>query len=208
MNYDNLGEQILSNREGMVHGNFNPTCPHCKMRLLLAKACSCTKRTADIVNSDWRGAIIKPHGSIAWKRCMNRDCCSFECMVADEQCQPFEPCTCPTCDQACGPVMVMPTMSKNLSETPEIGVMWQAARRAIAEAESILLFGFSMPTSDELLMQMIRATIQENGNLRRVASIDLDPHGVLERFKASVPEEIVLEVKPFLVVPGATPNWL
>ena len=55
-------------------------------------------------------------------------------------------------------------MSKNLDETPEIGVMWQAARLAIAQAESILLFGFSMPTSDELLMQMIRTAIQEKEN--------------------------------------------
>jgi hypothetical protein len=208
MNYDNIGEQILSNRDGMLHGDFNPTCPHCKMRRLLDKACSCKSRTTEITDPDWCGAMIKPHGSIAWKRCLNQDCCSFECLVAHERCQPFEPCNCPHCHKACGPVLVMPTMSKNLSETPEIGVMWQAARQAIAGAESILLFGFSMPTSDELLMQMIRTAIQENGKLRRVASIDLDPEGVLERFKAGVPEEIALEVKPFPVVPEITPNWL
>jgi hypothetical protein len=208
MNYDNIGEQILSNRDGMVHGDFNPTCPHCKMRLLLAKACSCKGRTVEIAGADWRGAIVKPHGSVAWKRCLNPDCCSFQCLIAHEQCLPFEPCSCPHCGKACGPVLVMPTMSKNLGETPEIGVMWQAARQAIAEAESILLFGFSMPTSDELLMQMIRTAIQENGKLCRVASIDLHPEGVLERFRASIPEEIALEAKPFPVVSGETPDWL
>lgn len=208
MNYDNIGERILSNREGMRHGDLNPTCPHCKMRRLLAKACSCKGRSMDIADHDWRGAIIKPHGSIAWKRCLNPDCCSFQCLVAHEQCQPFEPCNCPYCDKACGPVLVMPTMSKNLGETPEIGIMWQAARQAIAVAESILLFGFSMPTSDELLMQMMRTAIQENRKLRLVGSIDLDPDGVLERFKSGIPDEIVLEVKPFPVVPNTTPDWL
>jgi len=208
MNYDNIGEQILSNRGGMIHGDLNPTCPHCKMRRLLAKACSCKGRTVEIARPEWCGAVIKPHGSIAWKRCLNPDCCSFQCLVAHEQCLPFEPCSCPHCDKACGPVLVMPTMSKNLSETPEIGVMWQAARQAIAEAEGILLFGFSMPTSDELLMQMIRTAIHENRKLRSVASIDLDPEGVLRRFKAGIPEEITLETKPFPVVSEAKPGWL
>lgn len=86
--------------------------------------------------------------------------------------------------------------------------MRQAARRAIAAAESILLFGLSMPTSDELLMQMIRTAIQENRKLRRVASIDLDPEGVLERFKTSIPEGIALEVSSFRVGPEARPVWL
>jgi hypothetical protein len=208
MNYDNIGEQILSNRLGMVHGDFNPSCPHGKMRQLLVKACSCKGRTMEIADPEWRGAIIKPHGSIAWKRCLNPDCCSFQCLVADARCQPFEPCACPHCVKACGPVLVMPTMSKNLGDTPEIGVMWQAARQAIAQAESILLFGFSMPTSDELLMQMIRTAIQDNRKLRRVASIDLDPDGVIERFKGSIPDEFAIEVQVFPVVANETPSWL
>jgi hypothetical protein len=208
MNYDNLAERILSNRTGLVHGNANPTCPHCKMRRLLERACSCAGRDIRLTGPDWCGAIIKPHGSIAWKRCLNPACCSFQCLVAHEQCQPFEPCVCPNCGQPCGPVLVMPTMSKNLSDTPEIGIMWQAARQAIADAGSILLFGFSMPASDELLMQMMRTAIQENRKLRQVASIDLEPVGVLDRFKQAMPEDIVLETTPLLVEPGKAPEWL
>ena len=67
MNHDNIGERILSNRVGMVHGDFGPTCPHCKMRRLLLKACSCKGRLIGIAEPGWRGAIVKPHGSIAWK---------------------------------------------------------------------------------------------------------------------------------------------
>ncbi len=208
MNYDNIGERILSNREGILHGESNTNCPHCKMRKLLAKACSCTGRTVELTDSDWRGAVIKPHGSIAWKRCLNPGCCSHQCLVPHEHCQPFEPCNCAHCNEACGPALVMPTMSKNLNETPEIGIMWQAARRAISEAESILLFGFSMPTSDELLMQMMRTAINENRKLRRAASIDLDPDGVLQRFKAELPEEIDCELKALPVIAESSPSWL
>jgi len=43
------------------------------------------------------------------------------------------------------------------------------------------------PASDELLTQMIRVTIHANIKLRRVAVIDLDPVGLLGRFKRCLP---------------------
>ncbi len=207
MNYDIMAERILSNRDRLIHGDLNPTCPHCKMRGLLRKGCSCDGKQ-EIYSSDWLGALIKPHGSIAWKRCLNRECCSYECLVAHEHCQPFEPFACPYCNQKCGPVLVMPTMSKNLSDTPEIAVMWQAARRAIAEAESILMIGFSMTASDELLLTMIRASIHTNKRIRRVGSVDLSPNGVLERFRPCIPRELRVEFKPYPVLLGEAPGWL
>ena len=207
MNYDNIAEKILSCREGLVHGDVDPTCHHCKMRRLTFKGCSCSGKQ-EILDEDWKGSLIKPHGSIAWKRCLNPKCCSFQCMVADAHCMPFEPCQCPACFEACAPVLVMPTMSKNLGDTPEIGVMWKAARKAVADAESILLFGFSVPTSDELLLRMIRSAILSNRKLRRVASIDLDPVAVMERFQRCVPSDLAVEVEHFKVVPGQVPEWL
>ncbi len=102
----------------------------------------------------------------------------------------------------------MPTMSKNLNDIPEIGVMWQAARLAIAEAESILFFGFSMPSSDELLLQMMRQAIHSNRKLKLVASIDLDPDSVIARFEACVPTDTEVVAMSFKVVPFQTPEWL
>lgn len=207
MNYDNIAEQVLANRPGMLHGDGLPSCPHCKMRLLLKRACSCDSRI-EYLGDDWRGAIIKPHGSIAWRRCQNESCCSYECLVADEQCRPFEPCNCPYCGAACAPVLVMPTMSKNLNEIPEIATMWQAARMAMREAESLLLFGFSMPTSDELLVQLIRSACNDGRRLRRVASIDLAPEPVLERFESCLPPGFDVDIAAFPVEKGVTPIWL
>jgi hypothetical protein len=99
-------------------------------------------------------------------------------------------------------------MSKNLKDIPEIAVMWQAARLAIAEAESILFFGFSMPTSDELLVQMMRQAIRKNRKLRRVASIDLDPEAVIKRFEECVPSDVDINVHPFRVAPSQKPDWI
>lgn len=207
MNYDNIADAVLSNRNDIEHGEGG-TCPHCKMRFLLEKACSCTGKDTQLTRRDWEGALIKPHGSIAWKRCLNPVCCSYECLVADAQCQPFAPCECPNCQENCGPVIVMPTMSKCLDEIQEIGIMWKAARLAICEAESILLFGFSMPASDELLMQMIRSSIHANGRLRRIASIDLNPSSVLERFSRCVPTKLSSDSIELPVTLGKPPSWV
>jgi hypothetical protein len=205
MNYDNIAERVLSCK---AHQSTPPLpCSHCKMVSLLNNSCNCSFRQ-EMTDRDWRGALIKPHGSIAWKRCTNDGCCSFQCLVADAQCQPFEPCCCPSCSKECSPAIVMPTMGKHLNDLPEVGVMWQAARSAIAEAESLLIFGFSMPSSDELLTQMIRATIHANNRLLRLAVIDLDPNGVIDRFKRCLPAKNSVTTSPYQVVVGQRPAWL
>jgi hypothetical protein len=203
MNYDNIAERVLSDR---AHRCCLP-CPHCKMVSLLNKSCNCAFRQ-DTTDCDWRGGLIKPHGSIAWKRCTNHGCCSFECLVADAHCRPFEAGRCPNCCQDCSPAIVMPTMGKHLDDLPEIGVMWQASRRAIADAESLLILGFSMPTSDELLTQMIRATIHANNKLRRVGVIDLDPAAVLDRFRRCLPAKHSVVTNQYPVARGQWPEWL
>jgi hypothetical protein len=211
MNYDNVAERILSNRKGITHRRAEPSgynCPHCKMCSLLEGACSCQGRGIALTEADWRGALIKPHGSIAWKRCLNPACCSYQCIIPHEQCQPFDPCACGICSEQCGPVMVLPTMIKRLDATPEIAVMWRAAEHALADAESILLFGFSMPTSDELLVQMIRSAAHRGRRLCRVASIDIDPEGVLARFRRCIPPGPGVELVPLKVEKGVRPAWV
>ena len=101
----------------------------------------------------------------------------------------------------------MPTMSKKLNEVPEIAIMWQAARKSIEEASRILLFGFSMPKSDELLTLMIRDCLARNRHLKLVACIDLDPASVLSRFKRCIPPNTQIDFREFAVAPGTPPDW-
>jgi hypothetical protein len=102
----------------------------------------------------------------------------------------------------------MPTMSKNLDEMPEISTMWQAAKLAMQDAESILLFGFSLPLSDELLVQLIRSSCGKTRRLKRVASIDLEPEKVLENFERCLPPGFDVETTAFPVQKGESPIWL
>ncbi|TWU40000.1 hypothetical protein Q31b_33160 [Novipirellula aureliae] len=205
LNYDNIAESILSARTGTVHCR-NANCPHCKMRRLLQFSCSCGETRRDL-GRRWHGSLIKLHGSIAWRRCVCESCCAKECIDADCRCAPFSEIACEYCGEACVPVMVFPTMSKNLGEIPQIGTMWQAARAALEEAESILLFGFSLPTSDELLAQLMRNACEKHRNLRRVGAIDLNPEQVLDRFRQAVNPTCDIEYVPLLVEPGKVPAW-
>lgn len=211
MNYDNIAECILSNRKGMIHQDplqdILMTCPHCKMRSLLNKACSCGSRD-DPSESDWQGALLKPHGSIAWKRCINPNCCSYECLVADAQCRPFEPCKCPYCGHMCVPAIILPSMNKDLNSTPEIAVMWQSAKSAIERAQSLLIFGFSLPTSDTLFTHLIRKAICHSRQLSDVAVIDLNPNCVVERFRKCLPKDFHPNISTFTVPKAELPNWL
>jgi hypothetical protein len=207
MNYDNIAERVLSSRKGLRHFGQKPTCPHCRMRRLLERACSCGQKDSDVAEF-WQGAVVKPHGSIAWKRCNTQGCCMYDCLVADAHCQPFERSLCNRCNQECSPVLVMPTMSKNYGHIKEISTMWNAMYQAIVHAESILLFGFSLPTSDELLIQQIRAAISEGKRLRVVGSIDINPESVLDRFELCLPPGLAVQQRQFPVVPGEIPLWV
>lgn len=214
LNYDNIAERVLSVRPNLNHwcneSDLWPVCPpscaHCKMRLILRRACSCDGHF-ELEDGIWNGACIKLHGSIAWKRCLSPDCCSFQCIVADVKCQPYKPHKCPNCRSDCAPVLVMPSMSKRLDETPEIHIMWKAAEHAIAEAESILLFGFSFPLSDQLFIQLIRSQVGTRRRLKQVGVIDLAPEQVIGRIKECVPSDLNVEYSCYKVVPGEVPEW-
>lgn len=205
LNYDNLAENILSARVGTVHCH-NANCPHCRMRSLLQYSCSCGVTRRDL-GRRWHGSLIKLHGSIAWRRCVGDQCCARECIDADCSCAPFSEIPCAHCGEPCVPVMVFPTMSKNLGEIPQIGIMWQAARAALEEAKSILLFGFSLPTSDELLAQLMRNACGKRQNLCKVGVIDLNPNQVIERFQQAVNPTCKIEYVQLLVEPGKVPSW-
>jgi hypothetical protein len=205
MNYDCVAESILVDRVGTKHCH-NATCPHCKMRQLLQYSCSCGVQNRDL-GERWKGSLIKLHGSIAWWRCTSAQCCASECIDSACDCEPYKSRACPSCRQTCSPVMVFPTMSKNLRDIPQIGTMWQAARCAFESAESILFFGFSLPESDELLGQMMRSCCRERRVLKKVGVIDCTPSTVIERFRQVVDPSWDVEYVHLDVVPNTVPSW-
>ena len=207
MNYDNIAERLLAHREGQRHGKENTDCPHCKMKNLLHRACNCDYGGFILIESDWRGSLLKLHGSISWRRCANRECCSYECLVADEECRPYEPCDCQYCSCQCVAALIMPSLEKKLNEMPEIGIMWEAAKQALIETESLLVCGYSFPKSDELIRHLFSVSLAEKKKLQRVFVIDLYPDEVIGRIKPCIPSECNVDFVTFPVVSGKVPDW-
>jgi hypothetical protein len=204
LNYDTIAETILSKRVGTTHcGGGN--CPHCRMRQLLQATCNCSSRS-DSVENLWKGTILKPHGSIAWSRCVNPQCCMAECIDARCDCLPARDKSCGYCREPHDLAIVFPTMGKNLSEIPEISTMWQAARFAISEATSILLFGFSLPTSDALFGQLIQQGCKHK-KVKRIGVIDLCPDDVIARLRRLVSTSCHIDFVGLPVPREGEPDW-
>jgi NAD-dependent SIR2 family protein deacetylase len=206
-NYDNLAESILSHKVGATHGNNGATCHHCRMRRILLRDCECS----DVANSDWphwRGSVLKLHGSVAWKTCYNPQCCKYQCLVADQQCRPFDGLPCTNCGQTCQPVIVLPSHRKDYREFPHLRRMWDSAAQAIREASSLLVFGFSFSNSDSLVRLLVREAITK-GNLNRVTILDTNPSIVADRLKTLAPSGRPIQIDQFQVPSDhTTPEWV
>lgn len=207
-NYDNLAERILSCRPGITHRHEGTNCPHCRMCRLLLDNCECGP-SSFTRTPEWRGSLIKLHGSVAWHTCVNDDCMQYQCLVPDAHCRPVQTRRCACCGSVCDPVMVLPTSHKSYERYPEIRRMWDAAYDALKEAESLLVFGFSFPACDALIAQMVRETAVATNQLRRVGVIDVSPDLVIERIKNCLPTGLDVAFDAFAVpADGTEPAWL
>lgn len=50
--------------------------------------------------------------------------------------------------------------------------LWDLSYKAIASAERLILFGYSIPEADVLARQMLRTAVRQNGSLECVECID------------------------------------
>lgn len=90
------------------------------------------------------------------------------------------------CDTPVGgvPVLVPPTWNKTEYHRT-LGTVWSRAARELREAESILVFGFSLPPSDAFFSHLYALGTAGGAPLRRFWVFDPDPSGAVEkRFRA------------------------
>jgi NAD-dependent SIR2 family protein deacetylase len=207
-NYDNLAERILSHQKGLRHRTKNTNCHHCKLCAILSDECRCDGDLS--LEEAWKGSLLKLHGSISWRRCMNADCSTQQCLLPDKHCRPFSNEKCATCGGPCSPVLVPPSMVKTFDKFRGLKQVWSAAYRALTEASSILFWGFSFPTSDVLISQMLRSAITTRPRKIDIGIIDVDPDrpaAMLHELIGGANEHISVHSYP---VPrdGAVPDWL
>lgn len=205
-NYDNIAESILSAKIDATHHHAFANCHHCRMRRILLEDCDCAP-TPRPDKPDWRGSVLKLHGSVAWKTCLNRRCRRYECLIADQHCRPFDGRPCECCAQPCQPVIVLPSQRKHYSRYAHLNRMWDAAAKALSEAEYLIVFGFSFPSSDCLIRLMLRQAASQR-RLKRVAVVDVAPDPVAERVRQVLPSDQDVAVDTFVVpTDGSVPAW-
>ncbi len=206
-NYDNLAERILSNKISATHGGSNPNCHHCRMRRILLHDCECNESSPG-AQPDWRGSVLKLHGSIAWKTCSNRLCRQFRCLVAECDCRPTDDFQCPCCGKKCESVLVLPSQHKHYKQYPHLSRIWDSAQKALLDAKWWLVFGFSLPDSDHWVQWLIRKALA-SGRVERISIIDINPESVARRFKQLQATGSAVNVETFTVPSGDShPTWL
>ena len=95
-NYDVYPEQILRRRIGAKHCGPDATCHHCNMRAILEDKCGCSEG-GYWLGSRKNAALLKLHGSIAWRTCRNKACGITECLKSNCDCSAIHDPKCECC---------------------------------------------------------------------------------------------------------------
>lgn len=205
-NYDNVAERILSNISHCNHGVSGTDCPHCKMCAILEDRCACDARMT-VRKDEWRGSILKLHGSVAWKVCRNQSCASFGCILPDAHCRPVRDQVCRCCGGRADPVLVLPSPSKRYGEFPAIHRMWDGACSALKHATQIVIFGYSFPQTDKAIARLFEGELRKSRQLRDVCVVDLEPHAVAERFRSTASPRSRVSIDYLAVPERGAPEW-
>lgn len=142
-------------------------------------------------------ALLKLHGSIGYITCSNPVCPTGYRIFLHERIS-HGTCICSTCGGLMETLIVPPSMLKSFERYPKISVLWRYAERALVEAERIVLWGFSCPTTDHHVVWLFRNGLRlRKGNKVDIAIIDESPAGVAQRIKSIVVPDELGEIEEF-----------
>ncbi len=119
------------------------------------------------VNYQSKGYYLKLHGSIDWAYCPNRDCGSYSKVFAVNQLNKKH-----YCFECCSEVqylIVPPVLNKDFRNIPFMKKVWNFARNEISRADEIVIWGYSLPSTDFYSKWLFRQTKE---NLKAVSIIN------------------------------------
>ncbi len=205
-NYDTCAEYILGSRGGVKHSTkwADADCHNCRTNAILGYDCECGPRTLE-PPATGEGAILKLHGSIAWRTCKNSECSLVECIVPVYN--NYNTC-CTCCNQPTEPVLVLPSMTKTYASFPHLQRMWDHALAAIEDAQRLIIFGFSFPTSDAAISRLFRSAVLQSKSIREIIVIDASPDPVAKRLREMLGSRSLPVIREVEVpIDGSTPKW-
>jgi hypothetical protein len=100
------------------------------------------------------GLYIKAHGSVDWFRCTNKICPLHGNSYRITQ--PRDDLVCKHCHEEVTVHIVPPVTNKRIVDDPPVRRAWALARRELLNAESVVIWGYSMPPSDFAARWLLR----------------------------------------------------
>lgn len=119
------------------------------------------------VNYQSEGYYLKLHGSIDWVYCPNRDCSSYSKVFAVDQLDKKHYCF--ECGSEVQYLIVPPVLNKNFRNIPFMKKLWNFARNEIRIADEVVIWGYSLPSTDFYSKWLFRQTKEK---LKSVSIID------------------------------------
>jgi len=113
------------------------------------------------------GYFLKMHGSIDWFYCSNKTC-----RAADKAFPLLEPTKihyCSECHENLESLLIPPILNKAYRQYPLVRRIWNLASKEISIAENIIIWGYSLPTTDFYTFWLLR---QARKSIRRLVIID------------------------------------
>jgi len=112
------------------------------------------------------GLYFKLHGSLNWFQCTNDNCPSAKKLLLNNDTQLCLDLMafgsswgiCPQCGNKTKPLLVPPILGKPVKENWIIRSTWGLARRALQDAEKVVVVGFSFTPSDFFAEWLLRST--------------------------------------------------
>ena len=185
LNYDQIIEHTLAQ---IPLGKGYSGMLHCHYELLGPTPPQYLDQPTVLAEEVGSGIFLKLHGSINWVYCSNRLCSNHSRFYANRVCDPKHTLEelqrgyslpghlCRMCGNPLVSVIVPPTMLKAFDQFPKMGLIWSLAFLKLKEADSIVIIGASLPSSDYYLRWLVihSMTSRDDGAETKILVVDTD----------------------------------
>jgi hypothetical protein len=128
-----------------------------------------------------RGYYLKMHGSIDWTYCNNQGCSNFQKVFPIKE--PLKIYRCNECFEFLETMLIPPLLNKGYRHYPIIRKIWNLAALVISSATEIIIWGYSLPSTDFYSKWLIRQANKDSLKKIILVNPDVTKNDFINRFK-------------------------
>lgn len=133
--------------------------------------------------ADWD--ILKPHGSFNWGHCSS---CRIHVLFSYLDPSGLASQKCRNCHRGLTPVLVSPVQGTQIP--PDTTPVWDRAAHLLANADRLIVVGYSFPQADARALTLFHSSLANNGALQSVVIADPCPNEIQCRLEELAGETI------------------